>query len=63
MATNVNTALDEARTGLSLMLDAEENGDSAEFKAQALHLAEHFSALDNAVTTGAALPDEWRQQR
>lgn len=57
----VDTALDQARIGLALMLEADEKGDTAEFKTQALHLAEHFSDLDNAVTDGSALPAQWRK--
>lgn len=57
---NLNDNLEQARTGLELMIKADETGDAAEFKAQALHLAEHFESLDQALRTGAELPKDWR---
>lgn len=57
---NLNDTLEQARTGLELMIKADETGDAAEFKAQALHLAEHFESLDEALRTGAELPTDWR---
>lgn len=57
---NVNEDLEQARTGLDLMIQADEAGDVDEFKAQALHLAEHFEALDTALRAGSELPGDWR---
>ena len=51
--------LEQARIGLELMIEADEAGDPGEFKAQALHLAEHFEALDNALRAGGELPKDW----
>lgn len=53
-------ALREARIGLELMIQADEAGDREEFKAQALHLGEHFESLDNALRSGGDLPTDWQ---
>ncbi|MBU8814336.1 hypothetical protein [Mycolicibacterium goodii] len=57
---DLNHYLEQARIGLELMNKAGATGDAVEFKAQALHLAEHFESLDHALRTGAELPTDWR---
>ncbi|MFV8160877.1 hypothetical protein ACNQVK_01870 [Mycobacterium sp. 134] len=51
----------EIRTSLGLMIQADDDGDSAEFKAQALHMADHFETLDRAIRNGSLLPTDWQE--
>lgn len=57
---DVNGDLEQVLVGLELMILADEAGDADEFKAQALHLAEHFEWLDNALRAGSELPRDWQ---
>ncbi len=55
-----NETLRLIRQEQSMMLYAEEQGDSVTYGMAARELAEHVTNLDEWLTKGGFLPDAWR---